>query len=149
MEHYRILKASKDRMPEVAIVLRTSFRVTYPNFPELHTSEEDREYFTNVVFEKDEVYIAEDSDSGRIVGFIAFNKKFIDHLYLLPEAQRIVLGSQLLEIAKAQSNHLQLWTFQQNTVARTFYEKRGFHAVRLTDGDNDEKQPDVLYDWVK
>src|SRR5688572_17067568 len=74
-----IAKATLDHMPEVARVLRASFRDTYPTFPELHTDEEDRAFFTDVVFPKNEIYIAEDA-SGKIVGFIAFNNEFIDHL---------------------------------------------------------------------
>ena len=139
-----IAKASLDRMPEVAKVLRTSFRHTYPTFPELHTEEEDREFFTNIVFPKNEIYIAEDV-SGKIVGFIAFNNEFIDHLYLLPEAQRQGIGSELIGLALKHSDHLKLWTFQENTGAIAFYEKLGFTPILKTDcSGNDEKQPDVL-----
>jgi putative acetyltransferase len=143
---YHILKATKDRMPEVARIFKVSFRHTYPNFPELHTPEEDRKYFTKVVFEKNDIFIAE--VSGTAIGFIAFNNEFIDHLYLLPEAQRQGIGKKLLAIAKQHSDHLQLWTFQQNNPARSFYIKHGFVAVRETDGaSNEEKQPDILFEW--
>jgi ribosomal protein S18 acetylase RimI-like enzyme len=146
MEEISIQKADLTHMPAVAGVLRRSFRHTYPSFPELHTPEEDIDFFINVVFPKDEVYIAED-DSGTIVGFIAFDKEMIDHLYLLPEAQRQGIGSELLRIALAHSNHLRLWTFQQNLPAQAFYAKHGFQAIEWTDGaGNEEKQPDVLFE---
>jgi hypothetical protein len=43
-----------------------------------------------------------------------------------------------------------LWTFQRNALARRFYEKEGFVAVRETDGSgNEEREPDVLYLWKR
>lgn len=40
----------------------------------------------------------------------------------------------------------QLWTFQANARARTSYERAGFSAVELTDGQrNEELEPDVRY----
>jgi hypothetical protein len=47
-----------------------------------------------------------------------------------------------------QPNGLQLWTFQVNARARRFYESHGFVAVEETDDNNQEKQPDVRYEWV-
>jgi putative acetyltransferase len=58
------------------------------------------------------------------------------------------MGCALLDIAKAVSGSLQLWTFQRNIAARRFYEARGFVAVEETDGShNEEREPDVLYRW--
>ena len=43
---------------------------------------------------------------------------------------------------------LELWCFQANERARRFYEARGFHAIRFTDGaENKERTPDVRYRW--
>jgi hypothetical protein len=34
--------------------------------------------------------------------------------------------------------------------ARYFYDRRGFYAVRFTDGaNNEEKMPDARYRWVR
>ena len=147
---YRISKiTTPDLMLEVAKVFRASFQHTYPHFPELHTPEEDKNFFTNVIFEKDEVYIAED-EHHKIIGFIAFNKEFIDHLYLLPEAQRKGIGSELIHIAFQHSDELSLWTFQENFGARSFYAKQGFIVIKETDGtDNEEQQPDILFQWKR
>jgi len=42
---------------------------------------------------------------------------------------------------------VRLWTFQQNTGSRRFYERHGFEPVRTTDGrDNEERCLDVLYE---
>ncbi len=150
MNDYRIVKATKGQMTEVAEVFRKSFRATYPNFLELHSPAEDRGFFKDVVFEKDSVYLAQTIEDGRTVGFIAFNHDFIDHLYVAPEAQKHGIGSKLIAVAKSESDKLRLWTFQQNTRARAFYKKHGFSEILETDGfETQEKQPDVLLEWVR
>lgn len=144
----RIVQATQDRMGEVAKVFKRSFRAVYPNFPELHSEEEDLAYFTDVVFPKNSVYLAEEAETGAVIGFIAFSSDFIDHLYLAPEAQNQGIGSKLLSLAKKNAERLQLWTFQQNAGARGFYKKHGFIEIRQTDGSStEEKQPDVLLEW--
>lgn len=58
------------------------------------------------------------------------------------------MGAALLNLAKAKSESLQLWTFQNNLLALRFYESRGFIAIKQTDGSaNEEREPDVLYRW--
>jgi hypothetical protein len=55
----------------------------------------------------------------------------------------------LLDKAFALSNgRLQLFTFQRNTGARSFYEVKGFRAVEFNDGScNEEREPDIRYVW--
>ncbi len=132
-------------MPEIAVLFRACFDHTYPTFPILHTSKEDLHYFSSVIFPKDTIYICKEDE--KIAGFIAFNDEWIDHLYIDPAVQGEGIGSKLLAIACEGKTHLQLWTFQENHRARAFYERYGFEAVRFTDGDNEEGQPDVLYEW--
>ena len=60
------------------------------------------------------------------------------------------MGTALLDIAKAASPRLRLWTFQKNRAARVFYEKHGFAAIEETDGSsNEEREPDILYLWQR
>jgi hypothetical protein len=50
----------------------------------------------------------------------------------------------------AMSDHdcLHLWVFQKNIGARRFYERRGFRAIKETDGTgNEEREPDALVEW--
>jgi ribosomal protein S18 acetylase RimI-like enzyme len=83
-----------------------------------------------------------------MIGFIAFRRGWVDQLYVLPHRQGEGAGGALLQVAKAASPSLMLWTFERNEQARRFYERHGFVAVRETDGsDNDEREPDVLYQW--
>ena len=65
-----------------------------------------------------------------------------------PGLDRTRLGTRLLDVAKAERPAgLDLWAFQSNTGARRFYERHGFTAVAMTDGDNEEGAPDVRYRW--
>ena len=56
-------------------------------------------------------------------------------------------GKRLLDHAKAHRSKLQLWTFVANTGAQRFYSREGFTEVERSDGDNEEKLPDILYRW--
>jgi GNAT superfamily N-acetyltransferase len=72
----------------------------------------------------------------------------LDHLYVRPGWQRRGGGLSLLTKAKALSpRRLELRTFQRNINARAFYEAQGFCAVAYTDGQNEENEPDVQYEW--
>jgi hypothetical protein len=45
------------------------------------------------------------------------------------------------------SRPTRVYTFQANSGARRFYERHGFAAIQLTDGQgNEEHCPDVLYE---
>jgi len=72
----------------------------------------------------------------------------VEQLYVHPDQTGVGIGSQLLRVAKSlRPAGLQLWTFQSNQAARSFYEKH-FTAVEWTDGaGNEEGAPDVRYAW--
>jgi GNAT superfamily N-acetyltransferase len=114
----------------------------------LHTPDEDRAYFADVVFDACEVWGS--FDSHELVGFIAFRDNWIDQLHVLPAYQGRGIGGALLGVAQARFSELQLWTFQSNKAARSFYEHRGFVLAEQTDGSrNEEREPDVRYVWRK
>jgi GNAT superfamily N-acetyltransferase len=89
----------------------------------------------------------------QIVGFLSVTRAgdcgWIEQLYLHPAWVGRGVGTELLERARAElAPPIRLYTFQCNTRARDFYERRGFRAVKLGDGSgNEEKCPDVLYEW--
>lgn len=131
-----------------ARVLRASFDNRLPWLAGLHTPDEDRAYFANVVFDECEVWGSFDGDD--LIGFIAFRENWIDQLYVLPAYQGRGIGGALLALAQARFSKIQLWTFQKNDVARNFYENRGFVSAEQTDGSrNEEREPDVRYVWRK
>jgi GNAT superfamily N-acetyltransferase len=130
----------------IAIVHRTSMRVSLAFLPELHTAQDDLRFFSERFLPANEVWVAE--AQGQVVGYVGFDTDWINHLYVLPEFQGQEIGPQLLAKALSDGRSRRLWTFQQNTRARRFYEARGFVLIDLTDGaGNEEKTPDALYEW--
>jgi putative acetyltransferase len=85
-----------------------------------------------------------------VVAYVAFEPGNLDQLYVVPGHQGEGIGSALVQLAKDRVGPpLRLWAFQRNRAARGFYERRGFRAVTLTDGENnDEREPDVSYEWT-
>ena len=135
----------------IATLFMASRRDALPYLPELHSDDDTLDHFTNVVPSRCSVWLAEESD--RLVGFMAWNTetKHVDHLYLLPGTYRRGIGTTLLDKAKALSKgKIQLYAFQKNTRARAFYEHHGFQPIWFGDGtENEENEPDVLYEWVR
>jgi ribosomal protein S18 acetylase RimI-like enzyme len=90
---------------------------------------------------------------GTVVGFMSVSPardgSWITHLYLHPGWIGRGIGTRLLELAMTGlPSPIRLYTFQENQRARAFYERRGFNAVKFSDGSgNEEKCPDVLYEW--
>ena len=140
-----IRRATQDDADAVADVFTRSFG-TLDFLPKLHTAEEDREHLAGVIASQD-VWVAE--EAGRIVGFIALDGNVGTFFYVEPEAHRRGLGSALFDHVRGERHDgFTFWVFQANEAARRFYENRGCVPVELTDGSgNEEKTPDVRYEW--
>jgi GNAT superfamily N-acetyltransferase len=135
-------------MDAAALVHRAGFNSALPWLADLHTPTEDRWFFRERVFPTCQVW-GTFADAA-LLGLVAFREDWIDHLYVLPRAQRQGLGTELLGVAQSSFGRLQLWTFQRNLSGRRFYERRGFVLVEETDGrGNEEKEPDARYLWVR
>ena len=135
-------------MDAAARVHRAAFDHALPWLKGLHSPDEDRWFYRERVFTSCSVWGVFEADG--LTGIIAFRKDWIDQFYVLPETQRRGVGSELLQIAQRNSDHLQLWTFQRNAPARRFYEARGFVPVEETDGArNEEREPDMRYLWTR
>jgi len=145
----RLRAGRLEDMAALARLHRDTVRTSLPFLPELHTPQEDVAFFSEVLFAKAQVWLAED-EAGEPLGYVAFRPDFIEHLFVRPASQGEGVGVRLLEKALEGARELTLWTFQANTRARRFYERHGFTAVTFTEGeDNEEKMPDVLYRWVR
>lgn len=132
--------------PAIAALIRRSKAVAMPWLPVLHTPEEDLDWVRDVLLARQEVLVAD--AAGSIVAVLVMTPGWVEHLYVDPAHQRRGLGRTLLDEAKRRHpDGLDLWAFQRNTRARAFYENAGFVAVAMTDGDNEERQPDVRYRW--
>ncbi|MEM7226134.1 MAG: GNAT family N-acetyltransferase [Pseudomonadota bacterium] len=132
----------------IARVFSPSYRLlTF--LPALHTVEEDRWFLANIVLKECEVTVVE--QHSVIVSFLAREDEEIRLLYTHPDSIGRGAGSFLLDAAKSSGvAALELWCFQANLRARRFYETRGFHPIRFTDGQrNEEKTPDVRYRWER
>jgi ribosomal protein S18 acetylase RimI-like enzyme len=109
-----------------------------------HTPGEYREYLRDHVIPQCEVWVAE--QRGEVVAFMARKDDLLDHLYVATSCQGAGIGSALLALARERSpGGLRLFTLQQNTGARAFYERRGFRAIRFGVSPPPESEPDVEY----
>jgi GNAT superfamily N-acetyltransferase len=140
-------RATASDSDSIAAVFSASFRrLTF--LPTLHTVEDDRGFIADVILKQCEVTVAE--SASRIVSFLARDGEEVRLLYTHPDFMGAGAGSLLLDGAKASAPMLELWCFQANAAARRFYERHGFHAIRFTNGeDNEEKMPDVRYRWQR
>jgi GNAT superfamily N-acetyltransferase len=147
MRDIAVRRARADEDEHIAALFRASKETAMPYLPDLHTPDEDREYFRTRI-EAGELWIA--LHAGILVGFCAFNSGSFDHLFVHPDHQRTGVGTALLKKAMAAFDRLQLWTFQRNESAIRFYEVHGFSVVERTDGrDNEEREPDVRLVWER
>jgi GNAT superfamily N-acetyltransferase len=142
-----IRRAAADDAPAVADVWLRSRKASVPAIPpSVHTDDDVREWITTRLVPAKETWVVD--DRGTIVAMLVLEHGWVDHLYVDPDHTGRGLGTRLIEHAKDRNPaHLDLWAFQSNVGARRFYERHGFVAVEMTDGDNEEGAPDVHYRW--
>ena len=118
-----------------------------PWLPVVHPLDDVVEYMAGTMLVDQQVWVVE--ADGRPVGFAAVGGDMLNHLYIAPDWQGRGVGGALLEAARSGRDRLELWVFQRNERARTFYERRGFVLVKETDGSgNEERTPDAFYAWT-
>ena len=139
----RAVETDAEAIAEVFLRARAEMRY----LPRLHTDDETRVFFRDVVMREQQVWVAE--VARRVVGFLALGDAMIEHLYVAPGEQGRGVGGALLAQAKAlRSGGFELWVFQDNRGARRFYERHGLVLLYETDGsDNEERVPDARYAW--
>ncbi len=140
-------RARPDDGPEVAEVWLRSRRSAVPAIPApVHSDDATRDWLHTVVVSNPDVWVLE--HAGGLIAVMVLEDSWVDQLYVLPEWSRRGAGSRLIEQAQElRPQGLQLRTFTSNDAARQFYERHGFRAVGSTDGDNEERAPDVHYVW--
>jgi GNAT superfamily N-acetyltransferase len=140
-------RARPDEGLEIGELWLRSRRASTPAIPPpVHTDEEVRTWFQEVVLPHREVWVGE--AEGAVIALLVLDEDWVDQLYVAPDWTSKGVGSRLLDIAKQRRPRgLQLWTFQANAGARRFYERHGFVATATTEGDNEEEAPDVRYRW--
>lgn len=146
MDSVTLRPAEADDVEAVARLFARSRAVAMPYLPILHSADEDIVFFGRY-FDSGLMTLAE--QSGALVGFLAETPGWVEQLYLEPDRRGQGIGSMLMEAAKRQQNRLQLWCFVDNLSGRDFYDRHGFVEVRRTDGDNEERLPDILFSWQR
>ncbi|HEV3473033.1 MAG TPA: GNAT family N-acetyltransferase [Actinomycetota bacterium] len=132
--------------PEISEAFLAARRDALPDLPKIHTDDEVRTWIREVVLPKTTVWVAE--ADGEVVGFFSLDGQTLTNMYVHPDHQGLKVGTALLEQARALSpERLRLFTFARNEGARRFYERYGFRAIAFGQ-DNEETEPDVLYEWT-
>lgn len=110
---------------------------------------ENHIFFLNHMLNKDnDIKLAIESQSDRVVGLLAFNRQEINQLYVHSACQNRGIGRTLVGLAKKESGgRLRLYTFEVNHKAQRFYERNGF-VVIARGHENEEGLDDLLYEWV-
>lgn len=136
--------------PRIAEVLLSSRWAFVPYAAIAHPDDDVHEWVKNVLMPSGSVTVAQ--VDGSVVGVLATAEeggaRWITQLYLAPAHVRLGIGTLLLQHALSSLQPpVRLYTFQQNTGARRFYERFGFKVIQFTDGSkNEERCPDVLYE---
>jgi len=118
-----------------------------PWLPRVHSTAEEISYASDMI---EAGWITVAKSGGKVVGFMAVYEQTIYALYVLPEVQNKGIGTQLLDVAKADNDVLTLWSYVDNAQATRFYGLRGFVEIDRTDGSGNEAGlPDICYEWSK
>jgi GNAT superfamily N-acetyltransferase len=119
----------------------------------VHSDNDVRLWIRTVLIRGGHVFVAE--EGGVLCAMMAISVKddigWIDQMYVHPDMIGQGYGTALLNFARTKlPSPIRLYTFQVNYGARRFYERAGFVALARSDGkNNEEKCPDILYEWRK
>jgi len=119
--------------------------------PLIHSDHAVYQWIYDTLIPTKQVFVAKTNRAA--VGMLAISVKndvgWIEQLYISPRFVGCGIGGQLVTKAKEiLHSPIHLHTFQENIKARHFYERHGFKALEFSDGSsNEERCPDVLYEW--
>ena len=112
-----------------------------------HPFEEQLRFLDHELIRSHSIVIVLEKDAGKIVGFLAATTDMISNLYVHVDYQHKGIGSQLVNIAKQNSNgRLRLFTFECNKNAQRFYEYHGFKIV-ARGFEKTWQLADIEYEW--
>ena len=146
--HRNIRKFQPADEADVVEVWHRSGRAAYTFLPtwQAFTLEQAQWVFKNVIRPNCAIWVA--TLDEHVVAYLAMKGMYIDRLYVDPREWRKGWGSRLVVFAESLSpDGLELHTHQENGLARKFYEKHGFNAVKFGTSPPPEYAPDVEYHW--
>jgi ribosomal protein S18 acetylase RimI-like enzyme len=125
-ERIEIREAEREDALDIAEIHLAARREAMPHLHLAHTDDETRDWFARMVGGRSAArWVAR--VGNQIVGYMLIDGEKLEHLHVRPSWQRRGVGLCLLNKAKAMSpQRLELWTFQRNSNARSFYERQGF-----------------------
>lgn len=148
--HITLRQAVASDAREVTVVMLASRKQLLPYAPLVHSDEAVFTWIQEYLIPYYRVIVA--VENKNVVGLCALSEKdgvgWIEQLYLLPTHTGKGIGSLLVSDALVyfKGKPVQLYTFEENTPSRLFYEHHGFVAIAFSDGSNNEEGvPDVLY----
>lgn len=125
----------------------SEFTATTDWMPQIHSQAQDLAHAGEII---DRGWVTVARQQNTVVGFAACNGPELNALYVAQAARGHGIGSVLIEHLRRDRAFLTLWTFQANLGAQRFYRRHGFVEMQRTDGqNNDEKLPDMRFDWKK
>lgn len=142
-----VIASEADRVGDILLASRAEF---LPYAPSPHSDAAVRAWVRDHLLTSENVTVA--AEAGEVIGILATRHKagisWITQLYIHPSRVGRGIGSMLLRHALTTLKRpIRLFTFQQNSGARRFYERNGFVALALSDGSgNEERCPDVVYE---
>jgi GNAT superfamily N-acetyltransferase len=133
---------------EVATIWHRAGQAAYTYLPAWQTLSlgEAEELFRKIIQPRCMIWVGIRQEC--IVAFLALDRSYLDRLYVEPSEWRQGWGTRLLQLAKQLSPcGLELHTHQANYMARAFYERHGFVAIKYGISPHPESVPDVEYHW--
>lgn len=141
----KIIKYDPQYTHALVTLWRKSKRHALGDYNEPHDFDDMLHYTSSVMAVEEKIILAVEGDE--LIGFMSTNDNWLHQLYIGVDYIGKGVGTALLNVAKQESNgHLQLYTFQCNQIAQSFYEKHEFNAVKFG-SDNEEGLADILYEW--
>ena len=144
-------RATAEDAPRVAGLLIDTRSAFMPYAVSAHSEAEVREWVATQLIPTGGVTVAARRDG--VIAVMATERSatcsWITQMAVDPLLVGRGVGAMLLAHAmRTLALPIRLYTFQANVGARRFYERHGFVAVEHTDGrGNEERQPDVRYEW--
>ena len=126
--------AEFDDMKQAGYIMSVSFRTAFANFVSQQTmdacaQEDNCIALLEGIFKEGKVHFLMGENSGMLAWQQTEDGAEIIAIHTLPESRGTGLGAAMLTTALSQIGNqpVFLWAFKENTRARRFYEKHGFH----------------------